>query len=145
MAPIAIDVHCDGEWSIIHRCTGCGALRTNRIAGDDQELALLQVVLRPLAEGRSAMMRMTIESGPSVVAVAVLAFVLTWNDLVVGLLLNWPAADQAPLIVLQQARQFATSAGGLTAQAVVLTAVPVLLLSATGRWLIRGLTQGVRR
>ncbi|WP_214105127.1 ABC transporter permease subunit [Acrocarpospora catenulata] len=103
------------------------------------------VVLRPLAEGRSAMMRMTIESGPSVVAVAVLAFVLTWNDLVVGLLLNWPAADQAPLIVLQQARQFATSAGGLTAQAVVLTAVPVLLLSATGRWLIRGLTQGVRR
>ncbi|UCD76747.1 MAG: RNHCP domain-containing protein [Phycisphaerales bacterium] len=49
MAPVAIDVHSDGEWSIIHRCTGCGALRTNRIAGDDQELALLQLVLRPLA------------------------------------------------------------------------------------------------
>ena len=49
MAPIGIDVHHDGEWSIIHRCTACGALRTNRIAGDDQELSLLQLVLRPLA------------------------------------------------------------------------------------------------
>jgi hypothetical protein len=49
MAPIGIDVHDDGEWSIIHRCTGCGMMRTNRIAGDDQELALLQLVLRPLA------------------------------------------------------------------------------------------------
>ncbi|WP_371785457.1 carbohydrate ABC transporter permease [Streptosporangium subroseum] len=103
------------------------------------------VVLRPLAEGRSAMFQMTVESGPAVVAVAVLAFVLAWNDLVVGLLLNWPAADQAPLVMLQQARQFATSAGGLAAQAVVVTAVPVLLLFAAGKWLIRGLTQGVRR
>ncbi|SNT57591.1 alpha-glucoside transport system permease protein [Streptosporangium subroseum] len=102
------------------------------------------VVLRPLAEGRSAMFQVTAESGPAVVAVAVLAFVLTWNDLVLGLLLNWPA-DQAPLVVLQQARHFTTSAGGLAAQTIVLTAVPVLLLFATGRWLVRGLTQGVRR
>ncbi|MDH2428478.1 ABC transporter permease subunit [Sphaerisporangium sp. TRM90804] len=102
------------------------------------------VVLRPLAEGRSAMIRMTLESGPAVLAVAVLAFVLAWNDLVVGLLLNWPAADQAPLVVLQQARHFSTSAGALAVQAVVLTAVPVLLTLATGRWLRRGLTQGVR-
>ncbi len=49
MAPIGIDVHKDGEWSVIHRCTGCDVLRTNRIAGDDQELALLQLALRPLA------------------------------------------------------------------------------------------------
>jgi hypothetical protein len=49
MQPIGIDVHDDGEWAIIHRCTGCGTLRTNRIAGDDQELALLQLALRPLA------------------------------------------------------------------------------------------------
>jgi hypothetical protein len=39
----------DGEWAIIHRCTGCGTLRTNRVAGDDRELALLALVLRPLA------------------------------------------------------------------------------------------------
>jgi hypothetical protein len=50
MAPIGIDVHDDGEWSIIHRCIRCGVIRTNRIAGDDQELALLQLVLRPLAK-----------------------------------------------------------------------------------------------
>ncbi len=49
MEPIGIDVREDGEWALIHRCTGCGALRTNRIAGDDQELALLQLALRPLA------------------------------------------------------------------------------------------------
>jgi hypothetical protein len=49
MAPIGIDVRHDGEWSIIHRCTRCGEINTNRIAGDDQELALLQLVLRPLA------------------------------------------------------------------------------------------------
>ena len=47
--PRDTDVHDDGAWAIIHRCTGCGTLRTNRIAGDDQELALLQLALRPLA------------------------------------------------------------------------------------------------
>lgn len=49
MQPVAIDVRNDGEWAIIHRCTGCGVMRTNRIAGDDQELALLQLALKPLA------------------------------------------------------------------------------------------------
>lgn len=49
MEPIGIDVRNDGEWAIIHRCTGCNTLRTNRIAGDDQELSLLQLALRPLA------------------------------------------------------------------------------------------------
>lgn len=103
------------------------------------------VVLRPLAQGRSALLQVMAECGPAVVTVAVIAFVLAWNDLVVGLLLNWPAANQAPLVMLQQSRQFATSAGALAAQGVVLTAVPALLLLATGGWLIRGLTQGVRR
>jgi len=49
MAPIGIDVRRDGEWAIIHRCAGCGVLRTNRVAGDDAELALLGLALRPLA------------------------------------------------------------------------------------------------
>jgi hypothetical protein len=49
MEPTAIEVRRDGEWSVIHRCTGCGVLRTNRIAGDDQELTLLALALRPLA------------------------------------------------------------------------------------------------
>lgn len=49
MEPIAIAVRDDGEWAIIHRCTGCRMLRTNRIAGDDDERALLALALRPIA------------------------------------------------------------------------------------------------
>jgi hypothetical protein len=49
MEPIAIQVRRDGEWAIVHRCTRCGALRTNRIAGDDSELALVSLAVRPLA------------------------------------------------------------------------------------------------
>lgn len=49
MDPIAICERDRGEWAIIHRCTACRALRTNRIAGDDSEMALLRLALRPLA------------------------------------------------------------------------------------------------
>lgn len=49
MEPIAIEVRKDGEWSLIHRCAGCGTIRTNRIAGDDHERALLALALRPIA------------------------------------------------------------------------------------------------
>lgn len=49
MEPIGIEVRQDGEWAIIHRCRGCDALRTNRIAGDDDERALLALALRPIA------------------------------------------------------------------------------------------------
>ncbi len=102
-------------------------------------------VIGRVAPGRSALPRMMVESGPAIVAVSVLAFVLAWNDLVIGLLLNWPAADQVPLILLQQSRQFITSAGQLAAQGVVATAVPAALVLLTGPWLVRGLTLGVRR
>ncbi|MFM9957624.1 MAG: RNHCP domain-containing protein [Phycisphaerales bacterium] len=49
MEPISIEVRRDGEWAIVHRCGGCGVLRTNRIAGDDQTMALLALALRPIA------------------------------------------------------------------------------------------------
>lgn len=49
MEPIGIEVRADGEWALIHRCTGCAVLRTNRIAGDDAERALLGLALRPIA------------------------------------------------------------------------------------------------
>ena len=49
MEPIAVEVRGDGEWALVHRCTGCGVMRTNRIAGDDHELSLLMLVLKPLA------------------------------------------------------------------------------------------------
>jgi len=49
MEPIAIGVRAEGEWTIIHRCCDCAELRVNRIAGDDSEIALLRLALRPLA------------------------------------------------------------------------------------------------
>jgi len=49
MEPIAIAARGDGEWTIVHRCTGCAHMRTNRVAGDDDELALLALALRPIA------------------------------------------------------------------------------------------------
>lgn len=49
MEPIGVEVRADGEWAIIHRCTGCGTLKTNRIAGDDDESALLRLALKPLS------------------------------------------------------------------------------------------------
>lgn len=49
MEPVAVWVKANGEWSIVHRCKGCGALRANRIAGDDSEILLLSLALRPLA------------------------------------------------------------------------------------------------
>jgi hypothetical protein len=49
MEPIGIEVRKDGEWAIIHRCTGCGVIKTNRVAGDDQERPLLALALRPIA------------------------------------------------------------------------------------------------
>lgn len=49
MEPIAIAARGDGEWAIVHRCTGCAHIRTNRVAGDDDERALLALALRPIA------------------------------------------------------------------------------------------------
>jgi hypothetical protein len=49
MEPIAIEVRERGEWAIVHRCTACRVIGTNRIAGDDDERALLSLALRPIA------------------------------------------------------------------------------------------------
>ena len=49
MEPVGIWVMPDGEWSLIHRCTKCGMLKHNRIAGDDNEGALLSLALRPVS------------------------------------------------------------------------------------------------
>jgi hypothetical protein len=49
MEPLCIAVRGDGEWLLVHRCTGCDELDLNRTAGDDNPLALLRVATRPLA------------------------------------------------------------------------------------------------
>ncbi len=50
MEPIAIWVRPGGEWAIVHRCRRCNCMRINRIAGDDNELVLLSLAVRPLAQ-----------------------------------------------------------------------------------------------
>lgn len=49
MEPVAVSVRKNGEWALIHRCLDCGILRENRIAGDDNEIALLSLAVRPVA------------------------------------------------------------------------------------------------
>jgi hypothetical protein len=49
MEPIGVAVRADGEWSLVHRCSVCSAVRLNRIAGDDNPLTLMQLAVRPLA------------------------------------------------------------------------------------------------
>jgi len=49
MEPIAVSVRPDGEWSLVHRCRDCGAIKANRIAGDDNPSLLMSLAARPLA------------------------------------------------------------------------------------------------
>ncbi|MER5771128.1 RNHCP domain-containing protein [Streptomyces sp. NPDC001985] len=50
MAALSVSVRPDGEWMIIHSCLSCGELSANRIAGDDNALALVRIAVRPLAD-----------------------------------------------------------------------------------------------
>jgi hypothetical protein len=34
---------------LIHRCKKCGVIHSNRVAGDDNAVALMQLAARPLA------------------------------------------------------------------------------------------------
>ena len=50
MEPIAVWARPGGDWAIIHRCRGCGDLKSNRIAGDDNEVLLVALATRALAQ-----------------------------------------------------------------------------------------------
>ncbi|MFC9970343.1 RNHCP domain-containing protein [Spirillospora sp. NPDC127200] len=50
MMPIAIAVLRTGEWRVIHRCVQCGELASSRVSGDDNQLILMRMAVRPLAE-----------------------------------------------------------------------------------------------
>lgn len=49
MEPIGVWVRKNGEWAIIHRCTVCGKLDSNRSAADDNPMKLMALALRPFA------------------------------------------------------------------------------------------------
>jgi RNHCP domain len=50
MEPVAVSTRSDGEWALVHRCRGCRTAHLNRIAGDDNPLALMRLAVRPLAQ-----------------------------------------------------------------------------------------------
>jgi hypothetical protein len=50
MEPIGIWVQKKYEWSLIHKCQRCGFIRTNRIAGDDNELKLFSLASKPITQ-----------------------------------------------------------------------------------------------
>ncbi len=49
MEPIAVSMRRDGEWMLLHRCEKCGVIHANRIAGDDNAVALMMLAARPLS------------------------------------------------------------------------------------------------
>lgn len=46
MEPISIWIKDNGEWMLLHRCTNCGVIKPNRIAADDSEHLLRQIMMR---------------------------------------------------------------------------------------------------
>jgi ribosome biogenesis GTPase len=50
MEPVSVWVKSKGEWALIHRCLSCGAFHSNRVAGDDNELKLMSLAIKPLAQ-----------------------------------------------------------------------------------------------
>lgn len=50
MEPIGVWVRKNGEWAIIHRCSRCGHLSSNRIAADDNPTKLMSIAIKPLAQ-----------------------------------------------------------------------------------------------
>jgi hypothetical protein len=49
MEPVGVWVKSKGEWALFHRCERCNRLSVNRISGDDNQLALISLALRPIA------------------------------------------------------------------------------------------------
>ncbi|MGY1937592.1 RNHCP domain-containing protein [Nocardia gipuzkoensis] len=52
MAAVSMSSREDGEWLLVHQCMACGRVRANRIAGDDDAVALIRIALRPLSDPR---------------------------------------------------------------------------------------------
>lgn len=58
MEPVSVWVRKGGEWAVIHRCSECGHLSSNRIASDDNEMLLLSLAVRPLSKPPFSLERM---------------------------------------------------------------------------------------
>lgn len=54
MEPIGVWVRKGDEWAVIHRCTICGKICSNRIAADDNPMKLFALALRPFGSNAIA-------------------------------------------------------------------------------------------
>lgn len=50
MTALTMSTRPDSEWMLIHECLSCGELSANRVAGDDNALALVRLAVRPLQD-----------------------------------------------------------------------------------------------
>ncbi|MEV0442470.1 RNHCP domain-containing protein [Streptomyces spectabilis] len=50
MSPIAIAVLRTGDWRVIHRCVRCDELTSSPVRTDDNQLILMRMAVRPLAQ-----------------------------------------------------------------------------------------------
>ncbi|MFE3442679.1 RNHCP domain-containing protein [Nocardia sp. NPDC059180] len=50
MTPLSIAVLRTGRWAVVHRCTRCTELSLHQVAADDNQLILMRLAVRPLAE-----------------------------------------------------------------------------------------------
>lgn len=50
MAPIAVAVLRTGDWMLVHRCVRCDGLASSPVHADDNQLVLMRIAVRPLAE-----------------------------------------------------------------------------------------------
>lgn len=50
MSPIAIAALRTGEWRVVHRCVRCDELTSNPVCADDNQLVLMRMAVRPLAQ-----------------------------------------------------------------------------------------------
>jgi len=82
---------------------------------------------------------------PALIAVAVMEFILVWNDFIVGFLIADAGPTPLTLLLWGEARQFGTSTGTIAANAILSAVVPVALLLMTWPRVVAGLTGGVAR
>jgi alpha-glucoside transport system permease protein len=76
---------------------------------------------------------------PAMIAVAVLEFVLVWNDFIVGFLIGGGSTPFTQLL-WGEARQFGTSAGTVAAASIAAAVIPVTVLLITWPRVVAGLT-----
>jgi multiple sugar transport system permease protein len=81
-------------------------------------------------------------SAPGIVAAAILAFIFSWNQFLVALVLSGPNTQTVPVAVFNFITYGEINYGGLAAAAVLITLPVVILALFIQRWIVQGLTMG---